>query len=457
VSASRFTPAQRRVLVFMTVAVIVVFAMFAGFVVTYMQSLEAQPSVPTLALASRVPTPTSLPSPTAPPVSEEGLLPQVQAARLFEQIAHQVETLRGLSPRAEVPLSFLNECEMTRLLLQLYTERNLKAQLLPYTTLGLLPDEPIYVRPRQVAGLYVPEQGQLYVAIGAQGGDPDYQALLARAYTHALQDQQFDLSAMDDRATTTDALLAVRALVEGDALLSMALYRYQDLASADWTHLTELIQSEMPGYSEELDRSEAWARLQHFPYLEGRQFAQTLFQAGGWEAISRAYTAPPRSTVQVLHPERYLAGGDGPSTVVVPDLTEELGEGWTRLLRDTMGEFVVGLYLDAWLPEQMAWRAADGWDGDTFVAWEHEDGRRVLVWRTIWKDTAEATEFERALAMLVPERYLPARSLDPPAGMTGRWWETEAGALYVDCVGRYVTFVQAPDYDTLANLTGVLP
>jgi len=313
---------------------------------------------------------------------------------------------------------------------------------------------------KRVCGLRYrpPEQEQLYIATGQQESSVDDQALLAHAYTHVLQDQHFDLGAMDARAMTTDATLAVRALVEGDATLLTALYRYENLAAADWERLAELIlQAEQPGYGEELDRVEAWARLQRFPYREGRQFTTALFQADGWEAINHAYTDPPRSTEQVLHLERYLEGRDAPASVVVPDLSIVLGEGWTMLLRDTLGEFVTGLYLDETLPGETAWQSADGWDGDTFVVWEHEDGRRVLVWRTVWDSTAEAAEFEYALIALIPQRYLPARPADPPAGLAGRWWETDAGAVYVCRVARYVIFVQAPDVNALANVVEVLP
>jgi len=457
VSASDFTPGQRRIVMLMVIAVIVVFAMLAGVVITSIQSWESPPPAATLPFAS--PSPTSLPTPSlTPSPTPEGLWSQVLVARLFDQIAHQVETLRGLSPRAEVPLNFLDEQEMTTLLRRLYVERSPEAQLLPYTALGLLPAVPISVNVHRTAGMYVPEQGQLYVATGRQESSADDQTLLAHAYAHALQDQHFDLDAMDARATTTDATLAIQALVEGDATLLAALYRYEDQTTADWEHLTELIsQAEQPGYGEELDRAVAWARLQRFPYREGRRFADALFQAGGWEIINYAYTDPPRSTEQVLHPQRYLEERDRPADVVVPDLSTVLGEDWSALLRDTLGEFVIGLYLDETLPEEMAWQAADGWGGDTFVVWEREDGHRVLVWRTVWDSTAEAAEFERAIVALIPQRYLPVRPVDPPARLTGQWWETDAGALYVCRVARYVTLARAPDINALANIVEVLP
>ncbi len=457
-SASDFTPRQRHTVILMVIAVIVVFALLTGFVVTSLQSWETPPPAATQPFISWPPTPLPTPSPAPSLISEDDIWSQVQAARLFDQIAHQVETLRGLSPRAEVPLSFLNEREMTTLLHQLYVERDMETRLLPYTALEILPDASISIHTHQVAGIYVPEQEQLYMATGQQESNIDDQTLLAYAYAHALQDQHFDMGAMDARATTTDATLAVQALVEGDAILLTSLYRYEDPAAADWKHLAELIlHAEQPGCGEELDHSEAWARLQRFPYWEGRQFADALFRTGGWETINSAYTNPPRSTEQVLHPERYLEEQEKPTNIVVPDVSTVLGEGWAMLLQDTLGEFVVGLYLDALLPEETAWQAADGWDGDTFVAWEHEDGSQVLVWRTIWDSTAEAVEFKRALVALILQRYLPARPLNPPDGLPGLWWESSSGVVCISRVARYVIFVIAPDVNTLANIMEMLP
>jgi hypothetical protein len=465
VNLAGFTSGQRRVIVLMGVAVIVVLAMLAGFVVTSLQGWEnASPAAtPSLLPTPASPTsiPTLFPSPTPPPPTsmfeEEGIWSQVQAARLFDQIAYQVETMRGLSPRAEVPLNFLDEDEMLTLLRRFYAGRDLETPLLPYIELGLLPSVFVQVRPHQASSVYMPEQEQLYVVAGQQQSGPDDQALLAHAYVQALQDQHFDLQAMDDRAVTTDASLAIRAFVEGDAMLLMALYRHGDLTTADWEYLLELaMQANQPSYGERLDDIEVWDRLQRFPYWQGQLFARALFRAGEWETINSAYVNPPRSTEQVLHPERYLEG-DGPTQVIVPDLGAILGEGWTLQLQDTLGEFVTGLYLEGLLSEEMAWQAVDGWDGDTFVVWEHEDGERLLVWRTIWDSTTQAIEFENAQATLVTQQYLPALPVSSKRDLGGQWWETDMGAICVLRVARYVVVVYAPNIDVLTNVVQVLP
>jgi hypothetical protein len=453
------------VVILLILAVVAVFAMLAGLIVTSLRSWKnlspvSTPSpAPTVRATVSLPTPSPSPAPAPTFVFEEGIWSQVQAARLFDQIAHQVEIIRGLAPRAEVPLSFLDEPEMTRLLERFQGPQDTETLLRPYAELGLLPDRiPIQVQPHRTAGVYLPEQKQLYVTAGRPESSADDQGLLAHAYIHALQDQHFDLGAMDDRATTTDEKLAIQALVEGDAVLVTASYLYGDITAADWDHVLELVlEAERPSYGEDLDNVEAWTRLERFPYAEGQRFVSVLFQIGGWQAVNDAYIRPPRSAEQVLHPEHYLGENVEPVQVVLPDLGGVLGDDWDLLVQDTLGEFVVGLYLQSVLSQETSWQAASGWGGDTFAYWEGRAGERLLVWRTIWDGTADAVEFERALAALVSQRYVPAWPVSAPRGLGGQWWEINAGAVCVLRVARYVLFVQAPDLGLLADVVESLP
>lgn len=464
-NVSSFTPAQRRVLLVMILLIVVVFTALSGFIITSLQTQQVP--TPTVGIVETPMPPTSPPIvatslPTRTPEPEEGIWSQVQLARLLDQVGRRVETLRELTPQTEVPLNFLSDHEMTALLRQVYMDRDLESQLLPYTALGLLPDAPIVWRVPPVIGVYVPEQGQLYLASGQQDvSEQDRVVLLAHAYGQALQDQFFDLEAMRARATTTDARLAAEALTEGDATVVAARYRYEDLDAVDWSALEDLlVQSKQPGYGAALDGEESLVRLKRFPYHSGRDFVIALLQNGGWATVDRAYVDPPRSTEQVLHPERYLAEErDEPISVFVPDLEGVLGAGWAMGLRDTMGEFVLSLYVGQTLPEEAARDAAAGWAGDTFVVWEGARGseERVRVWRTMWDDTGDAAEFERALVTVIPQRHFPTQPLDGPRGLPGHWWETETGVVYVYRVARYVTLVEAPDVDTLADVVEALP
>jgi hypothetical protein len=458
VSSSSFTRRQRRTVVALVGATIVVLGMLTGFIVTSARNIKGAAPPPTPTYASLPPTP-SPPSTPRPAVDiEEGVLSQVQAARLFYQIAHQVEVLRELAPRAQVPLSFLDAREMAAQVQQVHVNRDPESQLFPYMALGLLPEVAVRVRAPQVAGFYVPELDQLYIASDREGSSLDDQALLAHAYAYALQDQNFDLESLDARAMTTDARLAVQALVEGDATLLTARYRYDDPALADWDALAALVSSgAQTSYGSDIDDVEAWKRVQGFPYWEGPMFADTLYRAGGWGALNAAYTDPPRSTEHILHPDRYLEERDMPALIAVPSLEPVLGDEWTLVLEDTLGELVAGLYLATAIPEHTAWQAVDGWDGDTFVVWEYQGGRRILVWRTFWDNTAEADEYEQAMVSLITRRFYPVEPIDPRRGLGGRWWQASSGGLYLRRVGRYVTFVQAPDVNSLMNVLGLLP
>jgi hypothetical protein len=465
VRASRFTNRQRRIVLLLVLLVAVVLALLAGFIITSLQNFERATTLVTPS-AGGTPgaSPTDTPRPTSPPtrlttpMPNEGIWSQVRAARLFDQIAHQVETNRALSPRAEVPLSFLDEQDMAAMLHELYAKRAPESEVKPYAALDLVPEGPVSFEVRTSAGIYVPEQEQLYVSTDQPEGDGNAQIVLAHAYAHALQDQHFDLEAMDARTSTIDEELAAEALIAGDATLSTALYRYEDLASADWDALTDLImEAEHPRYSGQLEASAAWQHLKWFPNREGRAFVRELFEAGGWDAVNRAYTDPPRSTEQILHPARYLERRDEPKQVTVPDVGWVLGEAWHEALEETLGELIVGLYLSEELPEEKAWQAAAGWDGDTFVVWERETGRQVVVWRTVWDSSADAREFENGLVTFVEQRYFPVRPVRPPRGIIGHWWEADAGTFHVCRTGRYVLFLRAPDVNTAVNVASLVP
>jgi hypothetical protein len=446
--------------------VVAVFALLSGFLITSLQSFE--PVVVATTAPPSTPTPPPTPSPQPPatftPAPEEGIWSQVRAARLFDQIAHHVETNRMLSPRTEVPLSFLGEEKMGERLESLYAGDDMDTAFLPYTALGLLPEAPIRVEAQTPAGVYVPEQEQLYVDSARMENDSDAQMLLAHAYVHALQDQHFDLEAMEARAQTTDEWLAIQALIEGDATLATALYSAEELAASEWSELVDLIiRAEHPVYADAWTRSATWARLERFPYDHGREFVGAVLDQGGWDAVDNLYTDPPRSTEQILHPSRYLGGStlsgepDPPSIVVVPDLAPALGPDWSLLVRDTLGEFAIGLYLEQAVPEETAWQMADGWDGDRFEVWEQESGRRIVVWRTVWDTSADALAFERGLSLQIPQQHAPVEPTAPPRGLPGRWWHSDWGTIHLRRDGRHVLLIRAPDTNTVVNVVRRLP
>jgi len=375
-----------------------------------------------------------------------------------------VAGVRDLPPVEQIPVTFPTEHEVAIFLLRQYQEDRPQEVLALCAALGLvprldpLPLPDVAAQAAHISSLYLSTGRQIMLVVGRGPASPDDELGLVHALAHALQDREFGIESLVPCRPTTDAALALRALVEGDGVLTTA--QYAGLASdpAEVDRLARMAaDAEEPVYAPLVgDAAFEWLRL--FPYREGAQLAAALYADGGWQAVNRAYARPPCSTEQVLHPERYLAG-EPVQEVALPDLGPVLGEGWAQIRRDTLGELLIVLHLAVYLEDDaLAWDAADGWAGDTFVLWESEEGQRVLVWRIAWDSQGEAEGFERAYGLLVPRfRTPPLIGADPPFGLPGRFWEGPAGAAYLARAGRVVSVVWGPDAETVTAVAGELP
>ena len=64
-----------------------------------------------------------------------------------------------------------------------------------------------------------------------------------------------------------------------------------------------------------------------FPYHNGRLFLEAVLgaldpPAAGEDALARIFSAPPASSEQVLHPEKYVDPPDLPREIEIPDLKQ---------------------------------------------------------------------------------------------------------------------------------------
>ena len=262
-----------------------------------------------------------------------------------------------------------------------------------------------------VAGYYRPEQKD--IAVVDTDGLLDAYApwTLAHEYVHALQDQHFDIEATVDAAPQGDAQTAVGALVEGDATLLMTALALNDAlsgtpppAGTEQVGLT----ADAAGMA---DFPPALGRELLFPYLDGLDFVQRVWGRGGWAAVDDAWADPPRSTEQIMHPERYP--DDVPVTVALPDVARRMGEGWRGGARSTMGELRLSILvagtgsLDVPLVplgglELPNAEAADGWAGDRIATVDGPGGAWGVVWQTAWDSPEDAAEFAAAARQAMP-------------------------------------------------------
>ena len=281
-----------------------------------------------------------------------------------------------------------------------------------------------------ILGFYDPETAEFVVVNEGALLDAPAQWTHAHEFVHALQDQHYDLDALTDDAVNSEFQAAVRALAEGEADLVQRLYLTeggffsQEEFQAIVTEIAQSDGSELDDYPPVLISSLS------FPYSSGYRFVETLYDAGGFEAIDAAWADPPRSTEHILHPERYLAG-DAPQIVTLPPLTDTLGVGWELLEDDILGEFFLREYLDQQLAAAVAERAAEGWGGDRYaVYWNEATGGLVMALRLVWDTAEDATEFA-------------AEYPDYPAGLLGVVAQPQPDGSACWVRGEAICFLQA--------------
>ena len=346
------------------------------------------------------------------------------------QVEAQVPPLRGLQPKREVPNRLIGEAAVREDLARSFDRDNppaeLKAQQHLLERLGFM-GPGLDLRAlcldaltSQVLGYYRDEEKDMTIVQRSGGFGPLEQMTVAHEYTHALQDQHFDLKSLGTHEVDqSDRSLARLALVEGDASLLMTQWAQANLTPQELVELVQ--QSSDPSQQETLDRLPPLLRTQlTFPYQEGLAFALRLYTEGGWDAINAAYRSLPDSTEQILHPEKY-ALAEGPVPVELPPVAQRLGVGWTQSAIDTAGELAIRVWLEGdrlpATPDSVsAEEAAAGWGGDRVASYDGPRGAWAVVWQTAWDTPADADEFASAAGSLV--RHLGAGALVAGRGAT---------------------------------------
>jgi hypothetical protein len=237
---------------------------------------------------------------------------------------------------------------------------------------------------------------------------------LAHEMTHALQDQHFNLQALDKAvAHDEDMALALTSLVEGEATLVMMAEMMRGEGKAEdaleyppaaMDAAFGVLRMMMPFATGRTFQQSPMILRESliFPYHKGTVFVLHLTNHSQWKLIDAAFRSPPVSTEQILHPEKFYDKDklDEPVTIELPDLSAAVGKSWRRVSANVMGEFQLTILL-ADAPKgsmRKAQVAAAGWDGDRYAVFEGDGKQLGLVWVTTWDGGKEAEEFAAAYA-----------------------------------------------------------
>jgi hypothetical protein len=359
--------------------------------------------------------------------------------RRMPELVRAAERYRGLKLVRRVPWGRVSEPELHREVVAAFREdlppRRLAEVELGLKAFGLIPesmDLGTYVPElltSQIAGFYDPHRKALAVVdrpggllgteagaqLGAEMTRKMEDGLLVHELTHAIQDQHFDLDRLSDPDPLSDGGVARLALVEGDATLVMM----DDLIRAPLEDVPEasglvgelmadgggeegspVAGRGLPG-QKEMASAPAWFRDQLlFSYSRGAAFCLEVRRRGGQKLLDHAFAVdPPRSSEQIIHPEKWFGRRDDPVVIVWPDLGREL-PGYAKAAEGQLGEEGIAVLLRRALPNgEQAAAAAAGWGGDRFGVYR-QAGRRLLAWIADWDTEEAAARFQAAVSRL---------------------------------------------------------
>ena len=382
--------------------------------------------------------------------------PEVDAQ--IAEIQKQVVSIRGLTPNGEFTRSFLTPEDLQERVnndfFSEYTPEEAATDVGILSVFGLMEaDYDIYglytaLYAEQIAGFYDDETKEMVVVLEGGWAGPE-RITYAHEYQHALQDQNFGLGesiGYTEEACEEDSerCAGLQALIEGDASLTELMWFEQYGTLTDQRQIAQFYNNlESPVY----DSAPEFLKQDFvFPYDQGYQFVNELYQRGGWQAVDNAYVEAPLSTEHILHPETYP--NEIPIFVTLPDLLPLLPDGYEALDDNVMGEWYTYLILSAGhdttfrLNEDTAKQAAAGWGGDRYAVYGDENGEYVMVMLTTWDTENDAVEFASAFDQYGNLRYGPAAEENENRA----WTFDKAHVLFVQN-GDQTLWIHAPSAD----------
>ena len=328
---------------------------------------------------------------TVPPNALTALLPELQAF---------VEQARGLKFKTPVEFKLLADADFRKRLQELQEEERDPEEIADtknvLVALGLL-DKNIDLQATidkllggAVAGFYDPETDELVV----RGSDAtiSVQSTMVHELVHALQDQHFNLDRDELEDRDDEQSQAFSGLVEGDA----THIEDQWLATRTAEERRRARAEENAQVRDLGDIPEVLLTLLTFPYATGPELVERIRSAGGQRRLDESFTAPPTTSEHLIHPEKFLSGEPGVAVAPPAADGEVFDEG-------VLGELGLLLMLAEEIDGATAARAAAGWGGDWYVAWNQGDQSCVRT-EIVMDSAAHSRELSDALAQWASRR-----------------------------------------------------
>lgn len=320
--------------------------------------------------------------------------PSPELITVIAELKRFVEGTRGLPFKQDVKVTILADRPFRERLLEQSEDEAERQEMedfeLAMKALGLIePDLDLQTAIDEalgagVLGYYDAETKELVVRAEALG--PSTRRTLVHELTHALQDQHFGLHRPEYLDRVDEVPLGFQSIVEGDASRIDELY-LKNLSARDRAQVRT--EDQEFGASFPDDVPEALLHMIAFPYQYGPGVVEELLESGGQARLDAAFSSPPETSEQVLHPGRLLTGERPIQVNKPPAAGEVFDEG-------IFGEFALLVLFAQELSGPSALDAAQGWGGDYYVAWRTSEGACIRV--DLRMDTpGDQTELNSAL------------------------------------------------------------
>ncbi len=421
-------------------------------------------------------TPTITLSPTPSPRSThtQTITPtivQVDAVNgvAMDEIQKQVVGLRGLPDQGPVDRSLLSfndvQQQLSGELLTAEYQARLKRESQTLAVLGLV--DPNYdlstlainLLADPYGGIYLPWRQEIIV-MGLRFG-PVLRYGYAQELDHFLIDKTYDGSKLGIGPTCllgSQRCQAINALYQGDSLLLISQWAKKYASAADNQEIANFKPLQQM-FTEPTPPAYA-TQLLKFPLTAGLNFVKTLFAKGGWATVNLAFIDPPTSTMQILHPDKYLARRI-PVAVTIPNAEASLGPDWQLKDSGTLGEFNTSLLLDygakisARIEENTALTSTAGWSGDAFQVYTNgRTSKNALVVKWAWESGGAMDAFRSTMTNHLQALYTGATQDDQ---VSGSCWQLPDIISCLYSKNKQALWLVSPDQATFMTLLKLNP
>lgn len=339
---------------------------------------------------------------------------------IFNQINSIVKTLSAITGMPEKhPVAY---AEISKRQLHQFLVKRIKKTLKPaelhadelsLKMFGLVPQDfdlkqsTIDLLTEQAAAFYDYQERRLFVLEGSSFTSE--QTTLAHELSHALADQNFDLSKyMDSSPGNDDENLAHTAVVEGEASWLMVAYDLKasgQLPVPTREMLDSVADSSDSSMAEYPVLKSSPLYIQQsllFPYAEGTLFFDAVYRKLGKPSFEVVFTDPPADSAQIIHPERYFDH----EKETKPDVVTLKLRDAKVLTEGSMGEFDQEMMIQQFMNKTEADRLAPHLIGGYYKIYEvGKDRKPLLNYASQWDSEHEAAAYFATYCQILRKKW----------------------------------------------------